>query len=135
MLHRFDLFGDYDWNTRIPMAPRWFMASDVYQGDDNYYVEIDVPGVAEDQIDVTLDRKTLTVAVNRAHPAHEEWTSVMRGRPFGTFTRRFYLSDGLDSDGIQATLDNGVLTLAIPMLETAKARKIEIGTVHSAISS
>lgn len=135
MMHRFDLFGDYDWNTPVRMTPRWLMASDVYQGDDNYYVEIDVPGVTEDQVDVTLDRKTLTVTVDRAHPSHEEWTSVMRGRSFGRFTRRFYLGDGLDSDGIQATLENGVLTLVIPMLETAKARKIEIGTVRNAISS
>jgi HSP20 family protein len=98
-------------------------------------VEIDVPGVTEDQIDLTLEKRTLTVTVNRARADHEGWTSVMAHRPFGRFTRSFHLSEGLDAEGIQATLENGVLSLSIPVQETAKARKIEIGQVRDAIGS
>ena len=56
----------------------------------------------------------------------DERTDVVRGRPTGTFIRRFFLSDALDGETIEAGYDRGVLKLSIPVIETAKARKIAI---------
>jgi HSP20 family protein len=62
----------------------------------------------------------------------------IRERVMGTFTRRVYLSDHLDSEAIEAAYDNGVLAVRIPVLELAKPRKVEIhktADTHKAIKS
>lgn len=135
MLHTFDPFADFDWMSRSGSRRRDFMAADVYSEGDRYFLEIDVPGVNEDALDITVEKKTLTVTVDRPYEGTDERTSLMRGRSFGSFTRRFYLGEGLDADSIEATLEQGVLTLSIPVVEAAKARKIEVGTVRPAIES
>jgi HSP20 family protein len=52
-------------------------------------------------------------------------------RPFGVFHRQVFLSDALDTDNINATYDDGVLVLRIPVAERAKPRKIAIGSTDS----
>jgi len=49
-------------------------------------------------------------------------------RPQGVFTRQLFLSDALDAERIQATYDDGVLTLELPVAEQAKPRRIEVST-------
>jgi len=55
-------------------------------------------------------------------------TDIVRGRPTGSFTRSFFLGDGLDGDRVEAAYDGGILTLSIPVNEAAKARKVAIRT-------
>jgi len=57
--------------------------------------------------------------------------TVIAERPTGVFSRQLFLGDTLDTDKLEATYDNGVLTLHIPVSEQAKPRKISIGTGNS----
>ncbi len=134
MLHRFD---PYDWerSTRPGQQRRRLMAADVYREAENFYVELDIPGVGQEDIDVEVEKKTLTISVERPYPDSDERTNLVRGRAFGSFKRRFFLGEGLDADGIEADFENGVLRLSIPVLETAQARKVEVGTIRTAIES
>lgn len=121
MLHRYDPFFDAGQRSR-----RFFLNADVYRRGDTFYLDIDAPGVQLDDIDIEVEKKHLSVTVERRELVDEERTDVVRGRPTGRFTRRFFLGDGLDGEAIEAEFDNGVLTLTIPVTETAKARKIAI---------
>ncbi len=121
MLHRFDPFHDTAHRPR-----RMFLNADVYRRGDAFYLEIDVPGVALDDIDIEVEKKSLTITVERRELVDDERTDVVRGRPTGTFARRFFLGDGLDGESIEASYEAGVLTLTIPVTEKAKARKISI---------
>jgi HSP20 family protein len=121
MLHRFDPFFE----TRPPTG-RHVLGADVYRRGETYYVEIDVPGVDLEDIDIEMEKKHLTVTVQRRELVDEDRVDISRGRPTGSFVRRFFLGDGLDGESIEAVYDKGVLTLSIPMTETAKARKIAI---------
>jgi HSP20 family protein len=47
-------------------------------------------------------------------------------RPHGSFSRQLFLGEGLDADRVEASYDNGVLTVTIPVVEQAKPRKVEI---------
>lgn len=132
MLHRFDPFFDHE-VTRV--GTRRFMNADVYRDDDRYLVEIDVPGVSEEEIDITVEKKTLDISVERSRDNGDERGALIQDRPFGSFTRRFFLGDGLDPEGVEASLDRGVLTISIPMMEMAKARKIEVNPVRKAIEA
>lgn len=99
---------------------------DAYRIDDTFYIDIDLPGVDPADIDVTVDRKVLTVRAERKRPQHDNLRVLVAERPFGQVTRQVFLSDTLDTDRLDAKYDNGVLTLSIPVLEKAEPRKIQL---------
>ena len=99
---------------------------DAYRDGDTFFIDIDLPGVDPASIDVTVDRKVLTVRAERHRPQRDGLRLVVAERSMGTFTRQVFVSDTLDTDRLEARYDNGVLTLTIPVVETAKARKIEV---------
>lgn len=134
MFHRFDPY-DWDQSTRPVHGARHMMAADVYREDDTFFVEIDLPGVTQDNIDIEVDKNTLTVSAERPYEGSENRTSLVKGRAFGSFTRRFVIGEGLDTDSIEAAYENGVLKIAISVLESAQPRKVEVGTIRTAIES
>lgn len=85
----------------------------------------DVPGVAREDLDVSLANHVLTLKGVRRYAA-QEGEQVLLGRAYGSFTRTFALPDGLDEDALAATLADGVLTVRIPRHPKAMPRKIAI---------
>jgi HSP20 family protein len=136
MLMRSDPFGDLDRLTRQVWGSNRFsfMPVDAYRKDDRFWLHIDLPGVDPESIDLTMERDTLTVSATREWQREEGMQVLLNERPEGAFSRQFFLGEGLDSDHIEAGYDHGVLTVSIPVAETAKPRKIEVGTVHEALS-
>lgn len=134
MFQRFDPH-DWDHSTRPIHGARRLMAADVYREDDRFFVEIDLPGVVQEDIDIEVDRKTLTISAERPYEGSESRANLVKGRAFGSFTRRFVIGEGLDSDSIEAAYENGVLKIAISVLESAQPRKVEVGTIRTAIES
>ncbi|MEU4573822.1 Hsp20/alpha crystallin family protein [Nonomuraea sp. ATR24] len=102
------------------------MAMDGLRRDDDVILRFDLPGVEPGSIEVTVDRGVLSVSARREEEIGEGERLFVRERPMGTFTRRVYLSEHLDSERIDAGYDNGVLTVRIPVLERARPRKVEI---------
>ena len=123
MMHRFDPFNEI---YNRPAGRRYFLNADTYRVEDIFYLEIDTPGVKLEDIDIEVEKKHLTVTAERRELTEDGRTDLVRGRPTGTFTRRFFLGEGLDGENVEASYDNGVLTLAIPVSEASKARKIAI---------
>jgi HSP20 family protein len=111
----------FDTNTRSTGA-----RLDAYRDGDNFYIDIDLPGVDPASIDVTVDRNVLTVRAERRRAERGGIERVVSERPMGTVTRRLVLADTLDTDRLEASYDNGVLTLRIPIAERAKPRRVEI---------
>ncbi len=104
------------------------MPLDAYRRGDDVWVHLDVPGIAADSLDVSVERGVLTVTGERSWQREEGDQSYLTERRRGTFRRQVTLGDSLDSDGIEADYSNGVLTLRIPVAEQAQPRKIAIGT-------
>ncbi len=100
---------------------------DTIRRDGELVLRFDVPGVAPDKIDVTVDKGVLTVSATREEERTEGENPVVRERLFGSFTRRVRLSDNLDADAIEAANHDGVLEIRIPVREEAKPRKITVG--------
>jgi len=99
---------------------------DAYRDGDSFVIDIDLPGVDPAGIDVTVDRKVLIVRAERKRIEKEGVQFAVTERPMGTVSRQVFLSDTLDTDRLEARYENGVLTLTIPVLEQAKARKFAI---------
>jgi len=93
---------------------------------DDVVLRFDLPGVDPDSIEVTVDRGVLSVTAEREEEYGEDERVFVRERVMGTFTRRVYLSEHLDTEAIEAAYDNGVLGVRIPVLERVKPRKVEI---------
>ena len=136
MLMRFDPFAEFDrlnrevWGGRATAMP-----VDAYKLGDRFFLHFDLPGIDPDSIDITVEKQTLTVSAERNWRPDEEATVLVNERPHGAITRRFFLGDGLDSDGIEAGYDHGVLTVMVPIAEQAKARKILVGASDKALTS
>ena len=102
---------------------------------DEVELRFDLPGIDPESIEVTVDRGVLTVSASRAEEYAESERPYRRERVMGTFTRRVYLSDSLDSEKIDAAYTNGVLTVRLPLLEKAQPRKVEIHTGQKEIAA
>jgi len=127
---RFDPFRDIDrltqqltgalrsQSTSIPM--------DAYRRGDTVFVHFDLPGADPSSIEVQVEQNALTVRAERVFEELEGDEVLARERPEGLFSRQIFLGQHLDVERIQASFDHGVLTLSIPVAETAKPRRIEV---------
>ncbi len=103
------------------------MPMDAYRKDDSFLLQLDLPGMKADSLELTVEDNVLTIKAERPRPpASEGIESVMSERPYGTFTRQVLLGNNLDTENIRAEYEAGVLTVAIPVAEQAKPRRIEV---------
>lgn len=132
MLMRFDPFRDLDRLAAQAFGPArsWTgtMPLDAYRRGDRFFVHVDLPGIDPDSVDLTVERNVLTLKAERRWEPAEGDEVLVSERPRGAITRQLFLGENLDTDRIEAAYDHGVLTVMIPVAETARARKIEIGT-------
>jgi HSP20 family protein len=129
MLMRTDPFRDLDRLTQQvfgTVARPAAMPMDAYRQGDTFYLKLDLPGLAMDAIDLTVEQNVLTVRAERPPTSADGAEMIVAERPAGTFTRQVFLGDTLDPDQMTADYTAGVLTLAIPIHEAAKPRKVEI---------
>ncbi len=105
--------------------PGWAPLADVEETDDSYVVELDLPGVKRDEVDIQLTDRQLTVA---GEVTEKERTGILRRRTrrVGRFQYSVTLPADVDADGVSARLDDGVLTVRVPKAEQAKPRRIPI---------
>jgi HSP20 family protein len=135
MLMRTDPFRELDRMTQqlLGGAPTgtWSRPStmpiDAYRNGDDFLVAFDLPGVTPDSIDIDVERNMLTVrAERRPLDVGSDAQMQLAERPSGVFSRQLFLGDALDTDRIQASYDNGVLLVKIPVAEQAKPRKVQV---------
>ncbi|MCS7475917.1 Hsp20/alpha crystallin family protein [Umezawaea endophytica] len=133
MLMRTDPFRELDRLTQQVFGGQgtWSrptaMPMDAYRSGDEFVVAFDLPGVSADAIELDVERNVLTVKAERRPRADKRDVEMqVAERPLGVYSRQLFLGDTLDTEGITADYDAGVLTLRIPVLEKAKPRKISI---------
>jgi HSP20 family protein len=103
------------------------MPMDAYRRKDSFLIRVDLPGVEADSIDLTVEENVLTIRAERIPPPLSDGIEpVVAERPHGTFVRQVFLGTNLDTEHIRAECESGVLTVVIPVVEHAKARRIEV---------
>ena len=134
MLMRTDPFREFDRLTQQvlgTMARPAAMPMDAYRQGDTFYMHLDLPGLQLDSIELTVEQNVLTIRAERPPTQPDGAELIVAERQAGVFTRQVFLGDTLDPEHLTADYSAGVLTLSIPVHESAKPRKVEI-TSHDA---
>lgn len=113
-------------DERALSGPLYRPETDIFEKDDAVTLVIDMPGVAPDSVDVSIENRALTVRGVIDAPASEGYRRVYAEYAPGTFERAFSLPDTIDANGIKASHRDGVLTLTLKKSEAAKPKQIKV---------
>ena len=102
------------------------MPMDLYRDGDHYVLTADLPGIDPGSVDVDVDGQLLTIRAERTLSEGEGVKWITREREAASFLRQLNLGQGIDTDGIAATYNHGVLTVTLPVSEKAKPRKVHV---------
>lgn len=105
----------------------WTPRADLFETDGAYHIELDVPGMTRDELNVNFQDGALTVNGERRTEARGDEANVLRlERTSGPFFRSFALPKAVDTDGIAAQYEDGVLRITVPKAEESKPRRISV---------
>jgi HSP20 family protein len=110
----------------LPAAFRNQPAVNVWERADALMVEMEVPGVKSDQLDISVAGGELSIRIQRPEAAEEGVTYHRRERPVGSLGRVLRLPVEVNADRVEAEIRDGVLTITLPKAENAKPRKINV---------
>ena len=118
-----------NWPTRS--ASRWnrgysYPATNVWTNEDGVVVSAELPGVAPEDLDISVVGDTLTVSGTRKPEEAEGATYYRRERGHGAFARTFQLPFQVQGDRVKASFDKGVLDITLPRAQEDKPKKIEV---------
>jgi HSP20 family protein len=144
MLVRFDPFSEMDSlqrsinrlfddasTTRRPGREAadavWVPAVNTYEDKDAFLISCDLPGMDQKDVKLNLDNNTLTISGTRKLEHEDKRENYQRVEcVFGTFSRSFTLPATVDGGKIEASMENGVLTIRLPKREESKPKQIDI---------
>ena len=104
---------------------RWTPAVDVHQDNNQFTVQVELPGLQKEEIEISLHGDTLTVAGERKHQGTPE-QGFRTERFFGKFQRSLTLPAVVNAEKVNATYKDGILTVVLPKTEEAKPKQIEV---------
>jgi HSP20 family protein len=114
---------DHDWAQSTP----WGLAVDVVENKDDFIVKASVPGINPDELDISYVEDTLTIKGEiKSENEVKENQYHLRERRYGTFSRSVTLPTKIKGDAIEASYQNGVITLRLPKAEEVKPKRIAI---------
>ncbi|MDD4188284.1 MAG: Hsp20/alpha crystallin family protein [Bacilli bacterium] len=113
---------DFD-NFLLTAKGRNDMKCDIYEKDNNYHIELDIPGFEKEDIDVEIKDGYLTVKAKRSNEIEEEEKNyIRRERSYGEYTRSFNLGDA-DEEKVDAKFENGTLLITVPKKDESLSKK------------
>ena len=124
-----DLFAPHEGGTETEETA-WMPTVDISETGNGYEIRAELPGVSEDDVNVSVTDNVLTVRGEKQQEKETEGKNYHRvERRYGSFQRKFALPPEVETDDIKAEFSAGVLTLSIPKPEAAKPTEVPITTV------
>lgn len=106
----------------------WLPPCDITEDDRSIRLQLELPGVRPEDLRLSVEDNLLSIRGEKRQHAEERNERVHRyERSYGTFERTFTLPSSVDTDAIDADVENGILTVTIPKSERAKPREIRLG--------
>lgn len=104
----------------------WLLPMDAYITEDAIVIQADVPGITADELDITLEGDTLTIRGEIKRQGENKQQYILLERPTGKFERTLNINTPIEHDKVEASFENGVLTLILPKAEAVKPRQIAV---------
>jgi HSP20 family protein len=125
LLNEFDRLFERPYSRTV--THEWNIPLDVAEKEDAYLVTATVPGVNPDEMEITLEDGVLTLKGEiKNEDVIEDGKYHVRERRYGSFNRSIRFPIAVDTDAVEATYNNGILSLNIPKAEAAKPKRITI---------
>jgi HSP20 family protein len=130
-----DLFGRPLW--RLPVEERnWMPAVDVFEKEDKFIVKAELPGMKDDDIDVSVIGDTLSIKGEKKSETEVKDEDYYRSeRSYGSFYRSIPLPSNVDANKVEASFDDGVLEITLPKSVKVKPKKIAVSAKKKATQS
>lgn len=120
-----ETFGRLSQAASTPTS--WTPAMDVVEDENGLVLELEIPGLAPEQVEVTTDQGLLTIKGEKvATRSREGVRALVTERTHGRFVRTLQLPQGLDEGKVEAQFENGLLRIRVPRAALPQARKVEI---------
>ena len=103
----------------------FYVPASVWEDKNAYHVEMDVPGVTRDNVELTFEKGTLRITTERPAP-EESRAGLVDERRYGKVTRTVALPESIDPESINAELTNGVLHVTVAKKPEAQPKRIEV---------
>ena len=118
-----DFFDDMfnNWGIRNSHIP----TVDVWEDDKSFYVEADLAGYEEKDVNVHVEKHVLHISSEKTN-RKDERKYLIREKNFVKFDRSFSLPEGINEDEISAVFKNGILTITLPKMPVEKPKKISV---------
>ena len=123
------LFRDFNESGDGPLTAASFTpAVDIYEDNQKVVLKLEVPGIEEKDLDVRVENNTLTVKGERKFAQEEKEENFHRiERRYGNFVRSFSVPQTVDTEGVTANYDAGILTVTLAKKAEAKPKQVKIG--------
>ena len=107
---------------RRVLTPR----ADVLESPDSFAIVAELPGVGQDSVELDIEKNVLRIRGSSGESAPDGYRRLYGEYAGGDYERKFALSEGIDKDGISATIDSGVLTVVLPKTKEALSKRIDV---------
>ena len=129
LLERFDPFlAEFDRLTQRNFGNTGGIGlpMDILRRGEELVVRVDLPGVAADDVEVTVENHVLSVSAER-RALHQDGDQILLQERFdGAISRKLRVPDWVDADAVTADYTDGVLTVRLPVADKAKARRVQV---------
>jgi HSP20 family protein len=120
----------FDESWRGARADANALALDVHETDSAYIISAALPGVNADAVSINLHDNVLTITAELPQATYENSRALMLERSYGKVQRSIRLPQPIDANGVEATMDNGVLHLTLSKTPEAQPRNIPVKTAN-----
>jgi len=123
-----DRLFDLSWPSRdSSLLSGWTPALDVFDEKDHFVVNVELPGMKKEEIDLSFQEGVLSISGDRKHTVENKDGETFRSeRYFGKFQRSVTLPAAVDSAKISASYKDGILSVTLPKAEEAKPKQIAV---------
>ena len=120
-----DLFGGFfDDSFFNESRNKELMKTDIKEGENEYTLEIEMPGIKKENVKIELSKGYITISAENNNEVEEKENNYIRKeRHYGSFTRSFYVGDKVEMNDINASMDNGILSITVPKEESEEPEK------------
>lgn len=115
-----DMLGN--WGVKNSTIP----SVDVYEDEKAYYLEAELPGYTEDEVNVHVEKHVLHISSEKVNEKKENKKFLVRERGYVKFDRSFTLPEGINESDIEAEFSNGILKVTLPKTPVEQPKKIEV---------